>query len=36
LWSNSNLTVGTSYLPGIYFAEVTQGSVRKQIKLVKL
>jgi hypothetical protein len=36
LSSNSNVALGSAYLPGIYFAEVTQGSVRKQIKLVKL
>jgi hypothetical protein len=36
LSSNSNLTLGNSYLPGIYFAEVTQGAVRQQLKLVKL
>jgi hypothetical protein len=36
LFSNSNVVLGSSYLPGIYFAEVTQGAVRKQIKLLKL
>jgi hypothetical protein len=34
--TNSNVTLGSSYLPGIYFAEVIQGTVHKQIKLVKL
>ncbi|MGZ3956197.1 MAG: T9SS type A sorting domain-containing protein, partial [Flavisolibacter sp.] len=34
--SNSNVTLGSSYLPGIYFAEVIQGAVHKQLKLVKL
>jgi hypothetical protein len=36
LSSNRNITFGNSYQPGIYFAEVIQGSVHKQIKLVKL
>jgi hypothetical protein len=36
LSSNKNITIGNTYRPGIYFAEVVQGSVRQQIKLVKL
>jgi hypothetical protein len=36
LSSNCNLSLGNSYQRGIYFAEVIQGSVHKQIKLVKL
>lgn len=36
LSSNKNLILGDAYQPGIYFAEVIQGSVHKQIKLVKL
>jgi hypothetical protein len=36
LSSNHNITFGDSYQQGIYFAEVIQGSVHKQIKLVKL
>lgn len=33
---DSNLVIGSSYQPGIYFAEVSQGTERRQIKLVKL
>ena len=36
LQTNSTIQIGTNYRPGTYIAEVIQGSVRKQIKLVKL
>jgi hypothetical protein len=36
LQTNSTIQIGSNYKPGTYIAEVIQGSVRKQIKLVKL
>jgi hypothetical protein len=36
LSSNRSITIGDAYQPGIYFVEITQGAVHKQIKLVKL
>lgn len=36
LSSGTSLRLGERYTPGIYFAEVKQGPVRQQIKLVKL
>jgi hypothetical protein len=35
LSSNQNVMLGNSYQHGVYFAEVIQGRVRKQIKLIK-
>lgn len=35
LSSNQNIILGNSYKQGVYFAEVIQGGVRKQIKLIK-
>jgi trimeric autotransporter adhesin len=36
LQTHSIIEIGSNYRPGTYVAEVMQGSVRKQIKLVKL
>jgi len=36
LQTNSTIQLGSNYRPGTYIAEVIQGSIRKQIKLVKL
>ena len=36
LQTNSTIQIGSNYRPGTYIAEVIQGSIRKQIKLVKL
>jgi hypothetical protein len=36
LQTHSIIEIGSNYRPGTYIAEVIQGSVRKQIKLVKL
>jgi hypothetical protein len=35
LGANSTMQVGQNYLPGIYFAEFTQGTQRKVIQLMK-
>ena len=32
---SSYITVGSRYLPGIYFAEIIQGKERKVVRLVK-
>jgi hypothetical protein len=36
LQTNTTVQIGSNYKPGTYIAEIIQGSVRKQIKLVKL
>jgi len=33
--ANRTLQIGTDYRPGVYFVELTQGTERRQIKLVK-
>ncbi|WP_308199196.1 family 10 glycosylhydrolase [Chitinophaga sedimenti] len=34
--ANSTITIGSNYAPGIYFAEVTQGTSRQVLTLIKL
>jgi hypothetical protein len=34
--SNSGIQLGDNYRPGIYIAEVIQGNVKKQFRLIKL
>ena len=36
LQTNSTIQIGSRYRPGMYLAEIIQGSVHKQLKLVKL